>query len=52
MLNKEDFILLHHFLKEGLSKSAIAGKLGINRRTVYRYLENGKTEPRYGPRAP
>jgi transposase len=52
MLSKEDFILLHHFLKEGLSKSAIADKLGINRRTVYRYLENGKTEPRYGPRVP
>jgi transposase len=51
MLSKEDFIVLHHFLKEGLSKSAIADKLGINRRTVYRYLENGKTEPRYGPRA-
>jgi transposase len=52
MLSKEEFIVLHHYLKEGLSQTAIASKLGINRRTVYRYLKSGKTEPRYGPRPP
>jgi transposase len=52
MLSKEEFILLHHFLKEGLSKTAIACKLGIDRRTIYRYLKSGKNGPRYGPRPP
>lgn len=52
MLSKEEFILLQHYLKEGLSKTAIANKLGINRRTVHRYICSGKTEPRYGPRPP
>jgi transposase len=42
--------LLHHYLKEGLAKTAIATKLGVSRRTVYRYVSNGKTEPQYGPR--
>lgn len=52
MISKEDFIVLKHYLKEGLSKTAIAGKLGINRRTVHRYLRSDKTEPGYGPRPP
>jgi len=51
MLSKEDHIVLNHYLKEGLSKTAIAEKLGINRRTVHRYLRSGKAEPRYGPRS-
>ena len=42
--------MLNHYLKEGLSKTAIADKLGINRRTVHRYLRSDKTEPRYGNR--
>jgi transposase len=50
MLSKEEFILLQHYLNEGIPKTAIANKLGINRRTIYRYLRSGKTEPRYGPR--
>jgi len=50
MLSKEELIVLNHYLQEGLSKSAIARKLGINRRTIHRYLKGGKTEPRYGPR--
>ncbi len=50
MLSKEELIVFNHYLQEGLSKSAIARKLGINRRTIHRYLKGGKTEPRYGPR--
>jgi len=50
MISKEGFIVLHRYLKEGLSKSAIARKLGINRRTIHRYLKSGKTGPRYRPR--
>jgi transposase len=52
LISKEDFIVLSHYLKEGLSKTAIADKLGINRRTVHRYLKSDKKEPGYGPRPP
>ncbi len=50
MLSKEEVIVLHHYAREGLSKTAIAEKLGINRRTVHRYLGQGEEEPKYGPR--
>jgi len=50
MLSKEELILLHHYLKEGLTKTTIATRLGISRRTVHRYVTNGKAEPQYGPR--
>ena len=52
MLSKEGLIVLHHYLGEGLPKTVIAEKLGISRRTVQRYVANGKTEPTYGPRPP
>ena len=50
MLSKEELIVLRHYVKEGLTKTAIAKTLGINRRTVHRNLSNGKDEPGYGPR--
>ena len=50
MLSKEELILLHHYLKEGLAKTTIATRLGISRRTVHRYVTTGKAEPQYGPR--
>ena len=52
MLSKEESIVLNHLLKEGLSKSAIADKLGVNRRTVHRYVKEGKDKPEYRPRPP
>jgi transposase len=52
MLSKEGLILLHHYLKEGLAKTAIAAKLGVSRRTVHHYVTNRKAEPQYGPRRP
>jgi transposase len=52
MLSKEEFIIMQHYLEEGLSKTAIARKLGINRRTVHRYLKSSKTGPGYQPRPP
>ena len=50
MLSKEVSAVLSHYLNEGLSKTAIARKLGINRRTVHRYIKEGRTKPEYGPR--
>jgi transposase len=52
MLSKEAVIVLQHYLQEGLSKTAIARKLGVTRRTVQRYAKSGKTAARYGPRPP
>jgi transposase len=52
MLGREAVIVLQHYLQEGLSKTAIARKLGVTRRTVQRYAKNGKTVARYGPRPP
>ena len=52
MLSKEESIMMNHFLKEGLSKTTIAKKLGINRRTVHRYIKVGKDQPGYKPRPP
>lgn len=50
MLSKEVFIVLNHYLKEGVPKAAIARKLGVSRMTVYRKAVNPKTEYRYTPR--
>jgi transposase len=44
MLSKEEFIVLHHFLGEGLPKAVIARKLGISRMTVHRHA-NIDTDP-------
>lgn len=52
MLSKEAVIVLRHYLQEGLSKTVIARKLRINRRTVQRYAPSGEEEPHYGPRPP
>ncbi len=52
MLSKEEFFVLRHYLGEGISKTAVAKKLGISRMTVYRHATSDKDEPVYGPRSP
>ena len=52
MLSKEVSAVLNHYLREGLSKAAIARKLGINRRAVHHHAKEGKTGPEYKPRPP
>ena len=52
MLNKEGLVLLRHYIQEGLSKTAVAQKLGISRRTVQRYTSSDKQDLIYGPRPP
>ncbi len=37
-------VLLRHYLEQGLSKTAIAARVGLSRRTVYRWLAQGKLD--------
>jgi transposase len=54
----ESRVLLRHYLAEGLTKTAVAERLGINRKTLSRWIVGGELdrdldEPvRYGPRPP
>jgi transposase len=51
-------VLLRHHLEQGVSKKALAEKLGVSRRTIYQSIENGDldrdvdAELRYRPRPP
>jgi len=58
MFGRERRVLLKDYLDQGLSKTAIAERLGIGRRTVYHWLATGQlereldAEVRYRPRPP
>ena len=39
MYGREKRVLLREYLDQGMSKSALAVKLGINRRSIYRWIE-------------
>ncbi len=58
MIGLESHVLLRHHLNNGLSKSAIAQRLGIDRRTINRWIAAGELDrdldqpPKYGPRPP
>lgn len=47
-----EIVLIHDLKKQGLSISAIARKVGSDRKTVRRYLDRGLEAPVYGPRQP
>ncbi len=47
-----EIVLIHDLKKQGLSISAIARKVGCDRKTVRKHLERGLEAPVYGPRAP
>ena len=47
-----EIVLIHDLKKQGLSISAIARKVGADRKTVRKHLELGLEAPVYGPRAP
>ena len=57
MIGRETRVLLRHYLEQGMSKAAIARQVGINARTVYRWIAAGQLDRelddgavRYGPR--
>ena len=58
MIGWESRMLLRLYLTEGLSKSAIAERLGIGRKTVTRWIQNGELDrdvdesPHCKPRPP
>ena len=47
-----EIVLIHDLKRQGLSVTAIARQLGLDRKTVRRHLERGLEPPAYGPRAP
>jgi transposase len=44
MYGREKRVLLREYLEQGWTKSALAEKLGISRRTVYHWIETGQLE--------
>lgn len=52
MVTLGEIVLIHDLKRQGLTISAIARKVGLDRKTVRRYLERGLEAPVYGPRAP
>jgi transposase len=59
MYGREKRVLLRHYLEQGLKKTELAQKLGINRRTIYHWIETGQLDReldddlvRYKPRPP
>lgn len=52
MKGLREIVLIHDLKKQGLSISAIARKVGCDRKTVRKYLDRGLEAPVYGPRRP
>src|SRR3954454_13502975 len=47
-----EIVLIHDLKRQGLTVSAIARKVGPDRKTVRRHLARGMEPPSYGPRPP
>ena len=59
MIGRETRVLLRHYLEQGLSKAAVARRVGVSRRTVHRWIAAGQLDRElddervsYGPRRP
>ena len=52
MVRLGEIVLIHDLKRQGLSVTAIARQLGLDRKTVRRHLKRGLEAPAYGPRAP
>ena len=51
MKGLREIVLIHDLRRQGLSISAIARKVGSDRKTVRKYLEQGLEVPSYSPRS-
>lgn len=51
MITLGETVLIHDLKRQGLGVSAIARKLGMDRKTVRKHLEVGLAAPAYGTRA-
>jgi transposase len=47
-----EIVLIHDLKRQGLTVSAIARKVGLDRKTVRRHLARGMEPPVYGSRPP
>ena len=59
MHGQETRMLLRHYLEQGVSKRALARKLGVSRDTIHRWIREGELDRdvdqdpvSYGPRRP
>ena len=52
MLRLGDLVMILELHRQGLSPTAIARQLGIDRKTVRKYIARGLEPPVYGPRQP
>jgi len=47
-----EFVMILELHRQGLKVAAIARQLGVDRKTVRRYIARGLEPPTYGPRPP
>lgn len=52
MIKLGELVMILDLHRQGLSVSAIARRLGVDRKTVRRYIARGLEPPNYAPRAP
>ena len=52
MIQLGELVMILDLHRQGLSVSAIARRVGIDRKTVRKYIERGLEPPSYGPRQP
>ena len=52
MVRLGEIVLIHDLKRQGLTITAIARQVGLDRKTVRRYLERGLEPPAYTPREP
>lgn len=52
MLSLGEMFMIHDLKDQGLSIQAIAQRVGLDRKTVRKYLQQGLSVPTYGPRQP
>ena len=44
MYGREKRVLLRHYLEQGVTKTELAKKLGLHRRTIYHWIETGQLD--------